>query len=62
MKGTRKKQEDSIPMHVDIAINTERIAIWADKNGFKWQNFAYWKFAKEYSLREVYELFKQKEK
>lgn len=59
MKSTKKKQEDNLPLHVDIAINTEKIAIWADKNGFRWQNLAYWKGAKEYNLKEVYELFKQ---
>lgn len=32
----------------------EEAAAWAEKNGYKWENFAYWKGGKEYPIQEIY--------
>lgn len=54
MKGLKKIQAISVSPHVDAAINCEKIAKWASKNGYEWRNFSYWKNGKEVHLMDVY--------
>lgn len=59
MKGLKKKQESKVNPYVDAAINSEKIAAWASKNGYEWRNFSYWKNGKEVHLMDVYKLWNE---
>lgn len=57
MKGFKKKRANKVNRHADAAINSDKIALWASKNGYEWKNFSYWKNEKEVPIMEVYDLW-----
>ena len=62
MKGMKRQQAKIVSPYVDAAINSDKIAKWAAKNGYEWRNFSYWKDGKEVSLMDVYHLWNNQQK